>query len=291
MNLLRDSQLSLLWTARIDYAKGSKVESHLHTDYDQLLVVLSGKGKVTIGQQCCEMKEGAAYLFLKGVSHCFQFSSPSVTLDFKFRIEDPKIVDCLSAVPSHCACAGSYLPELKQYYKMSLLHARKPGTLHPLTIESGFKGTLVSMMTRAGAEQQDTFQTMPPHDDNDPIVHYMKSHFADKITLDLLARHFGFNPNYLIKRFHDKTGMTPIQYLQEIRLEKAKEYLEFTALPISEIAEKVGWTQAYFSKILKKRIGQSPSQYRESLLNAIGKDINLEQDFSNVWRIVTYDRN
>lgn len=286
MILLRDTQVLLLWTARIDYAGGSQVETHVHNDYDQLLVVLSGGGTVTFGEQSDELKEGHAYLFLKGVSHSFRFTDPSVTLDFKFRIEDRSISDYLRSVKPSCVCAGSRMSELKQWYKQSLMLARKPGSFHPLTIEAGFKGTLVSLLSCDMSAQASPHEALLSSDDSDPIVSYMKTHFAENITLGLLSRRFGFNPNYLIKRFYDKTGLTPIQFLQEVRLEKAKEYLEFTALPISEIADRVGWTQSYFSKILKRQVGLSPSQYRESLLNAIGKDIILEQDFSNVWRIV-----
>ncbi|WP_282941201.1 AraC family transcriptional regulator [Paenibacillus sp. RC67] len=286
MKLLRDSQLTLLWTARIDYSKGSQVEPHTHSDYDQLLVVLSGHGKVTFGQQECDMQEGHAYLFMKGISHSFRFTGQSVTLDFKFRLADPEMADYFSSIQPFSLCESIHLAELKQWYKMSLLQARKPGRFHPMSIEAGFKGTLVSLLASNGSIQSGPYTELGFKESNDPIVHYMKMHFAEKITLGMLSKHFGFNPNYLIKRFFDKTGMTPIQYLQEIRLEKAKEYLEFTDLPISEVAEMVGWTQAYFSKILKKRTGLPPSQYRDSLLNAIGQDIILEENFSNVWRIV-----
>lgn len=286
MKLLRDSQLTLLWTARIDYSKGSQVEAHTHSDYEQLLVVLSGHGKVSFGEQEYDMQEGYAYLFLKGISHSFRFTGQSVTLDFKFRLADPEMEDYFSTIRPFNQCEGIHLAELKQWYKMSLLQARKPDRFHPISIEAGFKGTLVSILTSSASVQSGPYTEQGFKDSNDPIVLYMKAHFAEKITLGMLSKHFGFNPNYLIKRFFDKTGMTPIQYLQEIRLEKAKEYLEFTDLPISEVAEMVGWTQAYFSKILKKRTGLPPSQYRDSLLNAIGQDIILEESFSNVWRIV-----
>ncbi|GAA4841837.1 hypothetical protein GCM10023310_19680 [Paenibacillus vulneris] len=286
MKLLRDSQLTLLWTARIDYSKGSQVETHVHSDYDQLLVVLSGHGKVMMGQQEYDLQEGHAYLFMKGISHAFRFTGQSVTLDFKFRLADKEMSDYFSSIRSFSPYDSAQLAELKQWYKMSLLQARNPGRFHPISIEAGLKGTLVSILSGKGSVQSGPYTQTGFQESSDPIVDYMKTHFAGKITLGLLSKRFGFNPNYLIKRFFDKTGMTPIQYLQEIRLEKAKEYLEFTDLPISEVAEKVGWTQAYFSKIVKKRMGQSPSQYRDSLLNAIGKDIILEESFSNVWRIV-----
>ncbi|MDF2959401.1 MAG: AraC family transcriptional regulator [Paenibacillus sp.] len=289
MNGLRDSQLQLLWTARIDYAEGSRVEPHCHDDYDQLLVVLEGNnGGVSIGERQYAVKEGSAYLFLRGITHSFCFSGEAVTLDFKFRLAEPRMTEMLASAHPCCLCTGTALSEVKQWYKLSLLRTRNPLAVHPIRLDAGFKGTLVSLMLEGGSASAGAGPSAvvyPAIEDNEPIVHYLKMNFAEKITLGLLAARFGFNPNYLVKLFNDKTGMPPIQFLQEIRLEKAKELLEFTALPITEVAGRVGWTLPYFSKMLKKRLGVTPSQYRDSLLNAVGKDIILEQPFSNEWRI------
>jgi AraC-like DNA-binding protein len=285
MNSLRDSQLQLLWTARIDYAAGSRVEPHLHADFDQLLVILSGEGCITIGERNFAVKEGSAYMLMRGVSHYFKFAGETITLDFKFRLLDPDLISLLSNADPVCLCTGVELSEIKQWYKMSLLQSKNPQNVHPLRVEAGFKSTLVSLLLSGTVSPSGAASVVSSVDDNEPIVHYLKTNLAEKITLDRLSKHFGFNPNYLIKVFSDKTGLTPIQFLQEIRLAKAKEYLEFTALPITEVAEKVGWTLPYFSTILKKRIGFSPSRYRESLINVVGKDIILEHDFANEWRI------
>jgi AraC-like DNA-binding protein len=286
MNSLRDSQLQLLWTARIDYAEGSRVEPHHHGDFEQLFIVLSGAGVITIGADSHAIQKGSAFLFGRGVSHSFQFTEETLTLDFKFRLLDSVIIDTLSYVKASCLCQGTDLSEIKQWYKMSLLQMRQPDSVHPIRIEAGFKSTLVSLfLGQASAAHIDPSAVLSHVDDDEPIAAYLKINLAEKITLDRLSKRFGFNPNYLIRVFSSKTGLTPIQYLQEIRLEKAKEYLEFTALPITEIAEKVGWSLSYFSKILKKRVGLSPSQYRSSLLNEVGKDIILEHDFANVWRV------
>jgi AraC-like DNA-binding protein len=285
MNDLRDSQLQLLWTARIDYSSGSRVELHQHNDYDQLLVILSGEGEVLIDGRSCTVKEGSAYLLLRGVQHSFLFNGETITLDFKFRILDPCMMEGLRSADPDCVCRGTELSELKQWYKLSLQQMKSPESVHPLRIEAGFKSTLVSLLLGGKSFPSGSYASLPSVGDNEPFVHYLKTHFAEKISLDLLSKHFGFNPNYLIKVFHDKTGMTPIQLLQEIRLEKAKEYLEFTAMSVTEVAEKVGWSLPHFSKILKKQGGLSPTQYRDSLLKAVGKDIVLEHDFLNEWRI------
>ncbi|NHN30181.1 helix-turn-helix transcriptional regulator [Paenibacillus agricola] len=288
MNGLRDSQLQLLWTARIDYAEGSRVEAHQHADFDQFFIVLSGAGRVISAGESYVVQEGSAFLFMRGITHSFHFTEETLTLDFKFRLLDPALIDVLSHVQASCLCQGSDLSEIKQWYKLSLMQMRVPESVHPLRIEAGFKSTLVSLLLNDASLPAGPSTVLANIDENEPIVAYMKINIAEKITLDRLSKRFGFNPNYLIKVFSDRTGLTPIQYLQEIRLQQAKEYLEFTALPITEIAGKVGWSLPYFSTFLKKREGLSPSQYRSSLLNEVGKDIILEHDFANEW-IVKHD--
>ncbi|SFK71488.1 AraC-type DNA-binding protein [Paenibacillus sp. 1_12] len=282
---LRDSQLQLLWTARIDYAEGSWVEAHQHADFEQLFIVLSGAGWIHSGAESCEIKEGLAFLFRRSVSHSFQFTDETVTLDFKFRLLDGAVIDALSNVQASCLCQGVHLSEIKQWYKLSLQRLKYPNSVMPLRIEAGFKSTLVSLFLGNAAASLHDSTVLSNIDDDEPIAAYLRLNLAHKITLDQLSRRFGYNPNYLIRVFSGKTGLTPIQYLQEIRLEKATEYLEFTALPITEIAEKVGWSLPYFSKMIKERIGLTPSQYRKSLINEVGRDIVLEPDFENIWRV------
>lgn len=285
MMSLKDSQLQLLWTARIDYASGSVVEAHQHADFEQLFIVLSGSGTVHSGNESCEMKEGLAFLFRRGVSHSFQFTGETVTLDFKFRLLDTAILHALSNVQARCLCQGIHLSEIKQWYKMSLQRLKYPNSVLPLRIEAGFKSTLVSLLLGNAAAPPHDSSVLSNIDEDEPIAAYLRLNLAEKITLDRLSRCFGYNPNYLIRIFSEKTGLTPIQYLQEIRLEKATEYLEFTALPIAEIAERVGWSLPYLSKMIKERVGLSPMQYRRSLLDEVGRDIVLEHSFENIWRV------
>ena len=75
------------------------------------------------------------------------------------------------------------------------------------------------------------------------------------------------SPFYISKIFKSEMGESPIHYLIRVRMEKAKALLESGAsLSIGEIAEKVGYEDAYhFSKLFKKTYGVSPSKMRKSL--------------------------
>lgn len=66
------------------------------------------------------------------------------------------------------------------------------------------------------------------------------------------------------RKFKSHTGMTPLQYLLEIRLSYASKLLESTNLQISEISEFVGYDNAlYFSRLFHHHIGECPREYRD----------------------------
>ena len=77
------------------------------------------------------------------------------------------------------------------------------------------------------------------------------------------------NVDYLSKRFAKETGMKFSKYLTDLRIQKAKYYMEQSTYNVQEIAELVGCGQnpQYFSQIFKKNTGLSPSQYLASLFH------------------------
>ncbi|MBB6636597.1 helix-turn-helix domain-containing protein [Cohnella thailandensis] len=83
-------------------------------------------------------------------------------------------------------------------------------------------------------------------------------------TLDNTARKVHMTPTYLSALFKNSTGKTFIEQLTDIRIEKAKDMLRGTHLKNYEVAERVGYKDSrYFSQIFKKKVGLSPSEYRD----------------------------
>lgn len=96
------------------------------------------------------------------------------------------------------------------------------------------------------------------------IMDYFEDHYEQKISLDRIAGNMYLSPFYISRIFKAETGDTPIHYLIDIRLQKARELLlEKPDLSIQEVAAKVGYDDAYhFSKLYKKKFGVSPSATR-----------------------------
>jgi len=95
------------------------------------------------------------------------------------------------------------------------------------------------------------------------VLAFIESHLNDNVTIDDLARIVHFHPNYFIKFFRDHLGCSPMQYINRLRLEKAKHLLKTTDLTVKEIADAIGFNDAgYFSKVFKRYAGFSPQEFR-----------------------------
>lgn len=83
------------------------------------------------------------------------------------------------------------------------------------------------------------------------------------LSLGDLARTLGVSSSLLSRRFRDVRGVTPVQYLRGVRLQRARELLTGTDLTLQTIAEQCGYRSAfYLSRVFKATTGQSPSEYR-----------------------------
>jgi len=99
-------------------------------------------------------------------------------------------------------------------------------------------------------------------------ISYIHAHLHEPIGMKQVAEHLHLNASYFSVLFKEQTGVTFSDYLTRRRLQKAKELLATTHMPIWEIAEKAGYQSAkYFIKVFKDNEGASPSQYRHQVLD------------------------
>lgn len=97
-------------------------------------------------------------------------------------------------------------------------------------------------------------------------IQYIDEHLEEPIRLAKLADLCTLTPVYFGRRFQQYTGMTPISYLQEVRVKAAMQHLSFTDLSIDEIAQRTGFgSRAYFSRVFARHAGKSPAAYRKAL--------------------------
>ena len=96
------------------------------------------------------------------------------------------------------------------------------------------------------------------------VLEYMQSNYVKDINLKCIASNFNISPAYLGYLFNKEIGDTFTNYLNMLRVEKAKELLINTSLKANEISEKVGYINTnYFPIIFKKLTGFSTSEFKK----------------------------
>ena len=95
------------------------------------------------------------------------------------------------------------------------------------------------------------------------LLAYINSNYNKKISLEQMAEFVGYSKSRVSHLFMETTGLSPIRYQNNIRLENAGEMIASTSLDISEIAVCCGFGDyANFSKAFKKKYNVSPVKYR-----------------------------
>ena len=98
------------------------------------------------------------------------------------------------------------------------------------------------------------------------VVQYIEKHYNQNISLDQLALTFNLSKQWLILRFKKEMSITPITYLNNFRMKKAKELLLQQEMLISEVAFACGFeTPYYFTNAFKKHFGISPGIWRKNM--------------------------
>ncbi|EMS73000.1 helix-turn-helix transcriptional regulator, partial [Ruminiclostridium cellobioparum] len=104
-------------------------------------------------------------------------------------------------------------------------------------------------------------------------IQYIDTNFKEDISLEYMAELFYFNASYFGSLFKSINGITFSQYLQKVRINKAKEYLKNTAIKVYELAFSVGYSDPkYFIRVFKNEVGFSPDEYRRIVLSKKNED-------------------
>ncbi len=104
----------------------------------------------------------------------------------------------------------------------------------------------------------------------DPIAYdaqrYLREHFAEHgCKVESAAEYCNITRQYLRKIFLRRFQITPMQYLNQLRMDRAKELLIVTTLPLEEVAIQSGFSDhSMFSKVFKEKIGMPPGTYRNT---------------------------
>lgn len=243
---------------------------HCH-DYIELAFIMSGKGRYKINDIIYEVEEGDIIVLNPGTYHqalVWDGAQPMVEFfigfsDVRFEGMQPNMLE-LKQLPVYKAGA-----ELKQ--RLMRICTMMSSENEDCRVGRYFmmQSYLMQFLIYLLRDQSETqiqgrhysFESVNKNIIVEQIIMYFEEHYAEKISLDIISENMYVSPFYISKIFKAVTGDTPIHYLINIRLDRAKELIERNPqYSIREIAELVGYDDVFhFSKLFKKRFGVSPS--------------------------------
>lgn len=98
------------------------------------------------------------------------------------------------------------------------------------------------------------------------IKNFIQKEYQGELSLYDVATKMNLNPSYISHVFKKETGQGVVEYITELKMEKAKLFLQDKNLKIVQIAERLGYnSQSYFNKCFKSYFGITPKQFREEL--------------------------
>ena len=256
---------------------GSGERYHSH-DYAEFSFVLSGAGRYRIDDKIYEIAEGDLLILNPGTRHQVLASDPKETpcTEFFVAFTDIQLRDFpknVLPVPQ----AGPILHttgDLRQKLFKICSSMEAESTVYRQGKYYMLQSYLIQMILLVIREQYEpeenhalgyAFESVNKKYIVERIITFFEDHYAQKVSLDQIAENMYLSPFYISKIFKSETGDTPIRYLINIRLEKARDILEKdTDSSIKEVALSVGYDDAYhFSKLFKKKYGVSPSEVKK----------------------------
>lgn len=233
-------------------------------DY-HILYITEGRCIVTIGGKDISVDAGSVIFFFPGERHEYRFMEDirTTSLYLHFSGESPKsLLGSIERSARRVFFVGksetleALFRKTEQEYMLALPFAQETAR--------GYLLAILSLILR----KISFFETEAQTASVEKITHvcrYMQTVLADNLPISEFARICNLSESRFTHLFHEIIGMSPIAYLTEIRMNKAKELLSYSALPVSEVGEAVGITNPYyFSRAFKKHTGYSPTEYRRA---------------------------
>lgn len=230
-------------------------------DY-QLLYISAGRAFFCLDGTTTEIPAGYMVLYRPGESQEYYYhaeDSPEVYWVHFSGYEVPEILDKIGFSDTHVLFCGisSHYPELFRRIILEL-QLKRPCFEELLCF---YLRHIFTEIHRSQLEfTTDKYRNL---DSMETAVHFFNEFFMQDISIENYAANQHMSVSWFIRCFKQYMGMTPMQYITSIRINKAKELLKNTNYSIQEVSSLSGYDNPlYFSRIFRKQTGSSPSGYR-----------------------------
>ncbi len=251
-------------------AAGHRMERQEHDDH-LLIYCLEGRGLLSINGSNLRVRSGDILLLPRGTAHAYQALRSDPWTIYWAHFDGEHADDFMAHLlplrgnpASHRLSLGHHSHLITDFE--TLLESRQSSyNLNAFIFAANQLRQILShiALLQPLARQREAGDSL-----NLEKVHsLMQAHVHEQLDLDTLAEAANLSKYHFVKKYKELTGTTPINHFIHLKIERACHLLDISNKHINEIAFAVGYEDAYyFSRIFKKMMGVSPSEYRNMRL-------------------------
>ncbi len=262
-------------------SSGHAYGPEIRTEY-LVHIVLSGKGFYTVDSKTYDIGPNSAFLIYPGVTTYYHASEDDPWTYIWVGFNGIKAETCLK----HAHFSRENPVVQIQNVEPFINHINGMLASSQLTYANDLarEGYLYQFVSSLIQDRQMSNNIEEVHDYSfqvyvDHTLEYIEHNYYKNIKVQGIADYIGINRSYLTNCFKSVLNMSPQEYIFNYRMNQASLLLKNTNLPVSEIANNVGYSDALnFSKAFKKAYGINPTNYRNLVenLETSDKDIHIK---------------
>lgn len=226
--------------------------------YSRLYLVSDGEGQIDAGEKRLLLRPGYAYFIPAGFTFSYSCADYLEKLYFHLRLVKPDGYDLAHSLGFVAQC-----PVEKELFDNMLRLYRGNSWEDVFLLEQEIRSLTFRLLGQYGILQKSVASYTPLVEDT---MHYIHAHLSAGITIGQIAASLFTSETTLSRRFHQETGRTIHQYVEDMVFQAACKRLAVGSQPIGEISGDLGFCDPfYFSRRFRQRYGEPPSQYRRRL--------------------------
>lgn len=229
-----------------------------------LIHCVDGKGKITIKQTEYGLSRNQFIFIPANTAHSYEADKQNPWTIYWMHINGSlsfpiikNIYEKTGSMPSLLVLNDNHLKIFDKLYQLLLYGYSKDHMIEISLCLPFFMSKYLFSKNNNMEKEEDIIQQS---------INFIQTNMDKKITLRDLSNHIHLSVSHFSKIFKNKTGYSPIEYLNHLKIQKACSLLQFSKKRISQISYEIGFEdQYYFSRLFKQHMGVSPTIYRKNL--------------------------